>query len=100
MSPTVLLVERETELATLAHRYAEAERGRGGVVVVCGLVATGKSVLLDTFAGQVTGATVLTAVGSAAESGLPLGVVSQLFASAGLDRPDPATDPAAQIWAC
>ncbi len=75
------LVERDTELLVLKEMYADCTHGRGGVVVVSGAVARGKTELLHTFAEHVaeSGGLMLTATGSRTEQALPLGVIQQLF---------------------
>ena len=62
--------------------------GRGGIAVVKGLTATGKTDLLRTFAEQAAdrGALVLTAIGSLAEQSLPLAVIGQLLDSPSVSR--------------
>ncbi|GAA0440042.1 LuxR family transcriptional regulator [Acrocarpospora corrugata] len=73
-------------LATLRALLAEAVAGKGRIAMVTGAVATGKSELLYAIAERAfdQGALPLTATGSPAESGLPLGVLSQLLHSAPL----------------
>nr|WP_062330424.1 LuxR family transcriptional regulator [Herbidospora sakaeratensis] len=68
-------------LATLRASLTEAVAGKGRIVMVTGAVATGKSELLYLIAEHALdrGALPLTATGSPAESGLPLGVLSQLL---------------------
>ncbi|GAB2826034.1 LuxR family transcriptional regulator [Streptomyces chlorus] len=60
---------------------------RGHVVLVTGTVGSGKTQLLEAFGHWAAGAggRVLRAAGSAAEKGLPLGVIGQLFHSALLE---------------
>jgi DNA-binding CsgD family transcriptional regulator len=73
------LIERDETLAALARVRDEAFAGRGGLALVGGPVAVGKSALLDRFIGDAAGAGALplTAIASDAESGLPLGVLAQ-----------------------
>ncbi len=68
-------------MATLRVLLAEAVAGKGRIAMVTGAVATGKSELLYLIAEHALdqGALPLTATGSSAESGLPLGVLSQLL---------------------
>ncbi|GLX92959.1 LuxR family transcriptional regulator [Herbidospora sp. NBRC 101105] len=68
-------------MATLRAPLAEAVAGKGRIAMVTGAVATGKSDLLYLIAEHALdeGALPLTATGSPAESGLPLGVLSQLL---------------------
>ncbi|WP_246060252.1 AAA family ATPase [Herbidospora galbida] len=68
-------------IATLRVLLAEAVAGKGRIAMVTGAVATGKSELLYLIAEHALdqGALPLTATGSPAESGLPLGVLSQLL---------------------
>ncbi|MFI0982701.1 AAA family ATPase [Streptomyces sp. NPDC021093] len=78
------LVLRDTELGWLEELFATARRGSGDAALVTGSPGTGKSALLHAFAGRTgrRGALVLTASASAAEAGLPLGVVGQLLSGA------------------
>jgi DNA-binding CsgD family transcriptional regulator len=80
------LVEREAPLRTLTRLLADAATGRGRTALVSGPIAVGKSTLLDAFteAAAETGATVLTAVASAEERGIALGVMGQLLLTAPL----------------
>ncbi|MER5783951.1 LuxR family transcriptional regulator [Streptomyces mobaraensis] len=73
--------ERKTELAALGGLLTEAGAGRGSVALVSGPAGSGKTHLLQTFCKEAekSGALLLTAVASRAESGLPLGVMDQLF---------------------
>jgi DNA-binding CsgD family transcriptional regulator len=75
------LIERETELATLARLFRESLDGHGRLVVVGGGVASGKTALLRAFADQATtmGAIFLDATAKPAEHDVPLGVVGQIF---------------------
>ena len=81
------LVERHKELALLQGKFEEAIHGSGRVVMITGMVASGKTELLDTFASRAvsTGAMFLGAAGSHTEQDLPLSVFGQLFSSAGVD---------------
>ncbi|MEV5432945.1 BREX system ATP-binding domain-containing protein [Streptomyces sp. NPDC052701] len=81
----VTLVGRETILHTLDKRLETCASGEAHTVLIEGAVGCGKSEVLDTFAKRAarSGALVLQAFGSAAESTLPLGVMRQLLASAG-----------------
>lgn len=78
------MVEREEQLTVLRARYADAAAGAGQVGLVDGGVASGKTELANAAArhAEAAGALVLTATGSVAENGIPLGVVGQLFHSA------------------
>ncbi|MGW0810982.1 AAA family ATPase [Nonomuraea sp. NPDC002799] len=80
------LIERDEALASLAGSLADAVGGRGRLATVNGTVATGKSDLLLTLTEQAIdlGALAITATGSHAERGLPLGVLSQLIHDAPL----------------
>ncbi|HEY1511757.1 MAG TPA: AAA family ATPase, partial [Solirubrobacteraceae bacterium] len=76
-----LLVERDSELAALEQRLADACDGAGSVVVIEGPAGKGKSRLL-TIAGDLAreaGAQVLGAHGSELERDFPFGVAIQLF---------------------
>lgn len=86
----MLLVGRHDEIEALTELLAEAERGSGGVAVVRGGIACGKTALLHGFAAraEATGALFLAATGSRAEHALPLGVISQVLH----DAPLPAED--------
>jgi DNA-binding CsgD family transcriptional regulator len=80
------LIERDEELAALRAMFAEASSGHGGVVVVTGTVASGKTAVLRQFAeyaGQ-HGAAVLGAAASRIESSLPFGLINQLLHDAQL----------------
>jgi DNA-binding CsgD family transcriptional regulator/nucleoside-triphosphatase THEP1 len=81
------LIEREFALGQLRAAFAESVQGSGRVVVIQGVVGSGKTELVRTFAEQVdsTGATFLHAGGTLAERNLTLGVVRQLFAGNALD---------------
>jgi hypothetical protein len=76
-----MLLDREQQAAALEAAYRECGQGRGAVAVIRGPVGSGKTVLLQAFTGRsaAAGATVLGAVASRAEHGLPLGVIGQLF---------------------
>ncbi|MFJ6136243.1 AAA family ATPase [Kitasatospora sp. NPDC092286] len=89
----MMLVERDEQLAFLAGLLVEAVGGRGRIAVVSGPAATGTSALLDEFVEQAAeaGALPLTAVGSAAEAGLPLGVLGQLLRGAPVPAEQRAT---------
>ncbi|MEW9534558.1 AAA family ATPase [Microbispora sp. NPDC049125] len=80
------VIGRDEELASLEGLLSDAMSSRGGIAMVSGTVTIGKSTLLHTFAGRAgrAGAAVLTAVGSTAERGLPLGVFAQLLHDAEL----------------
>ncbi|WP_245657726.1 AAA family ATPase [Herbidospora mongoliensis] len=82
-------------MATLRVLLAETVAGKGRIAMVTGAVATGKSELLYLIAEHALdqGALPLTATGSPAESGLPLGVLSQLLHHA----PLPAEQRAAML---
>ncbi|MEU8653505.1 AAA family ATPase [Streptomyces sp. NPDC048737] len=77
----MVLVEREPQLAELSALLENCLRGAGGVVVLRGPVAVGKTELLHTFAERVAGARVrfLGAAASPAERQLPFGLLSQLL---------------------
>ncbi|KOV61149.1 helix-turn-helix transcriptional regulator [Streptomyces sp. MMG1121] len=83
---SVRLVERGNELTQLRDLLATCLRGTGGVALVTGAVASGKTSLMGTFAQHVaeSGALFLHASASKAEQGLPLGVVGQLLHTAPL----------------
>jgi DNA-binding CsgD family transcriptional regulator len=81
-----MLAGRDAELDFLRCRAEEAESGNGQVVLVRSSVGHGKTELLSEFARQVAGpnSPFLTATCTAGESGLPMGVLSQLFHNASL----------------
>jgi DNA-binding CsgD family transcriptional regulator/predicted negative regulator of RcsB-dependent stress response len=78
------LVARNDELATLASLLDRCLRGEGGIAVISGAAACGKTEVLNAFCERVAGATLLRASASCAERGLPLGVSDQLFSGATL----------------
>ncbi|MEU8541962.1 AAA family ATPase [Streptomyces sp. NPDC048717] len=86
------LVEREAPSALLDRLAGQARSGHGHAVLVSGPVAAGKSVLVHHFADRAMsrGMLPLSALGSAAERHLPLGVVRQLVDDAPLDAGDRA----------
>ncbi|ATL32417.1 ATP-binding protein [Streptomyces formicae] len=75
------LVERGEEFSIMQKMLASCEAGHGGVLLVSGAVASGKTALLRAFGERATaaGALYLQATASAAESDLPLGVMGQLL---------------------
>lgn len=75
------MIEREKEIAALRTVLQDATQGRGGVAVVSGPVASGKTELLHTFAqcSADSGALVLSATASRAEQSMPFEVMAQLF---------------------
>src|SRR5215216_4903872 len=76
----MVMIEREAALAELSDVFDRCGLGTGGVVIVRGTVATGKTALLHAFAGRVAGRTrFLSAAGSPAERNLPFGVIDQLL---------------------
>jgi len=88
----MLLVERDNEIAALDGLLGETLAGSGGVAVVTGPVASGKTALLLELAERTaaSGGVFLSATGSRAERALPLGLVSQLLY--GADIPADALD--------
>lgn len=78
--------ERREGLTSLEELLTEVVGGKGRIAMVTGAIATGKSELLYAFTGRAfdQGALPLTATGSPAENGLPLGVLSQLLHGAPL----------------
>ncbi|MEV5594493.1 AAA family ATPase [Streptomyces sp. NPDC052496] len=78
------LVERDTELSVLEGLLDACAAGRGGVVVVSGAVAGGKTALLRAFRERAapTGALWLQATATAAEKDVPLRVAGQLLRTA------------------
>jgi DNA-binding CsgD family transcriptional regulator len=82
----VTLLEREQAMELLTTCLDEAQQGSGRVVAVDGPAASGKSWLLHRFGDQAAaqGAKLLLARCSAADRHARLGVIAQLFHSAGL----------------
>ncbi len=89
------LVERDREIAALTGLLDRAEEGRGGLAVITGPVASGRTALCDRIstAAVERGHTVLTAVATRTEQAVEFGVVGQLVgqcrptASGALDLP-------------
>jgi DNA-binding CsgD family transcriptional regulator len=82
-----VLVERKEQLTRLRTDYLRgADTAHGQVTLVSGAVGSGKTALLEEFAGWVAagGGRVLSATGSAAERDAGFAVLGQLFHSAGL----------------
>jgi len=77
----VEFIQREAQLEFLRTALREAISGSGGTVLVEGGIACGKSQTLEWVIDEATraGVTLLTAAGSPAEDGTPLGVVAQLL---------------------
>ena len=89
---TMLLLERDAELARLSDAFERAGRGEGSLTLVEGAPGVGKSRLLEA-AGALAapeGMEVLKATGRELESDFPFGVALQLFESrlarAGMDE--------------
>ncbi|WP_409234617.1 AAA family ATPase [Streptomyces sp. PA5.6] len=84
------LVDRGEELSVMEHMLDSTESGHGGVLLVSGAVASGKTALLRAFGARVTsrGALYLQATASGAEADLPLGIMGQLLLGAGLPGAD------------
>ncbi len=82
------MIERESELAELDAAFAESAAGGVRVVVLQGVVGTGKTALIEEFGGRArgAGARVLRASGAPTECSLPLGIVRQLLAGEVFDR--------------
>ena len=78
-----MLLEREQELSLIERWLSDAGEGRGRIALVLGGAGLGKSSLLDQAAvlAAARGLGVLRARGSELESGLPFGLVAQLFAN-------------------
>ena len=75
------LIERDAELATVAAALADAQAGRGRVLLIEGPGGIGKSALLSALTAQARekGFRVLAAQGGELEGGTPWGVARQLF---------------------
>ncbi|KPI17989.1 transcriptional regulator, LuxR family [Actinobacteria bacterium OK074] len=84
------LVERDAEFSILTTMLRACVAGRGGVALVSGPAAGGKTALLRAFGAHVitSGALFLQATASGAERGLPLGVMEQLLLGADLPGAD------------
>ncbi|MEV0320309.1 AAA family ATPase [Streptomyces sp. NPDC050658] len=84
------LVDRDEEYSIMDGMLAATMAGHGGVLLVSGAVASGKTALLRAFGARASaeGALFLQATASDAESDLPLGVMGQLLLGAGLSGPD------------
>lgn len=80
------LIDRDEALATLDRLREGSFAGRGGVAVVGGPVAVGKTALLDEFVTRTmrAGGVTLTAAAAEVESALPLGVLAQFTLGAAL----------------
>ncbi|MER5640629.1 AAA family ATPase [Kitasatospora sp. NPDC002227] len=88
-----MLVQRESKLAQLEEALDSCVDKNATLVLIEGAVGCGKSELLEVVSARAAerGHLVLRAIGTAAERGLPLGVVSQLAAGAPQGTlPDPA----------
>lgn len=75
------LIERDQEMDRLGGLFAECLEGHGGLALINGPVATGKTDLLLTMTGQANsgGAHIMTAFAARPERTLPFGLLSQLF---------------------
>jgi DNA-binding NarL/FixJ family response regulator len=82
-SRTAMLVGRDEEIDALETLLHDCGQGNGGVAVIRGPIASGKTILLHAFAEQVAavGAILFSAVASRTERDLPFGVMDQLFRS-------------------
>ncbi|MEU7046140.1 AAA family ATPase [Streptomyces varsoviensis] len=82
------MIERESELAELATAFGESAAGGVRIVVLKGVVGTGKTALIEEFGdrARATGARLLRASGAPTESSLSLGIVRQLLAGEVFDR--------------
>lgn len=81
------LARQGAQLGLLGELFEAARRGDGRAALVTGSPGTGKSDLLRAFAQEAgrTGALVLNASASPAETDLPSGIVGQLLSGAGPD---------------
>lgn len=95
----MLIVERTTQLSDCLSLIAETTTRQGQVVLIEGLMATGRTELLRSVRDGARDADfcVLSATCSPAESALPFGVLSQLWHSASL--PSSAGERAARLLA-
>ncbi|MFG2533175.1 AAA family ATPase [Streptomyces sp. NPDC048516] len=78
------MVERDSELKALRDLFVRCNEGNSKAALITGDVASGKTELLHSFAGEAVsqGAIFLQATASHTESSLPLGVIGQLVSSA------------------
>ncbi|WP_228388356.1 helix-turn-helix transcriptional regulator [Streptomyces jumonjinensis] len=83
-------MERNAEISILNGMLDACMAGRGGVALISGPAASGKTALLRAFGTRVVaaGALFLQATGSGAERDLPLGVMEQLLLGADLPGAD------------
>ncbi|MEV0387450.1 AAA family ATPase [Nonomuraea sp. NPDC050643] len=86
------LVDRAGELAVLNDAFTDCLESKGGVVVVSGAPASGKTALLQAFTRQAgtAGAVILDTIAAPGERSQPLGVISQLLGGARLPAADSA----------
>ncbi|MGP3922833.1 AAA family ATPase [Streptomyces sp. 8N616] len=84
------LVDRDEELSIMESMLDACAAGHGGVLLVSGAVASGKTALLRAFGERAiaAGALLLQATASDAERELPLGVMGQLLLGADLPGAD------------
>ncbi|MEC3982653.1 AAA family ATPase [Amycolatopsis sp. H20-H5] len=82
------MIERDSELAELTAAFAESATEGVRVVVLQGVVGSGKTALIDQFGDRArgAGARLLRANGALTECSLSLGVVRQLLAGEIFDR--------------
>jgi len=82
------MIERESELAELTAAFAESATEGVRVVVLKGVVGTGKTALIDEFGARArgAGARLLHASGAPTERSFSLGIVRQLLAGEVFDR--------------
>jgi DNA-binding CsgD family transcriptional regulator len=85
-------VGRQSELRTLADRFAAAAAGRPQVIYLEGEAGAGKSTLLARFLGSLPDAVVLEVAGDEAETLLSYGIIDQLMSGG---PTDPGSDPMA-----
>ncbi|MFJ8794700.1 AAA family ATPase [Streptomyces sp. NPDC102462] len=92
------LVERDEEFSIMEGMLDAAMAGHGGVLLVSGAVASGKTALLRAFGDRASaaGSLFLQATASDAERDMPLGVMGQLLLGLGL--PDEEVAGAARVW--
>ena len=85
----MVFVERDTQLTRLRKLLQGCLHGSGGVAAVSGPVASGKTELLQMLGQEAAaaGAATVDVSGLCAESGVPLGVVGQLFRHPALAPP-------------
>ncbi|MEU8180218.1 LuxR C-terminal-related transcriptional regulator [Micromonospora sp. NPDC049047] len=82
----MVMIERDVQMAELSEQFDRCSQGTGGLAIIRGLAATGKTALLYAFADRVgSRSRFVSAAGSPAEQHLPLGVVDQILQGVDVD---------------